>query len=167
MTPFRLGHDEFQHELPWLLMRNGPVTKYWQCDVFEQDIEEMLARHFDVRRFDCAQWHSEDDMHAALKVGLVLPAYTGSGFDAFADSLTDIEVPQATGVLVALDNFSEAHRGDLLLKVLASASRWWLLIGRVFCVVLRTDDPRYEGPRVGGARPMWNGREWLDAKRGL
>jgi hypothetical protein len=65
--------------------------------------------------------------------------------------LTDIGVPETSGVLVALDNFSEAHRGDVLLSVLAAASWWWLLFGRVFCVVLRTDDNQYVGPLVGGA----------------
>jgi RNAse (barnase) inhibitor barstar len=127
----------------------------------------MRAHGYRVTRFDCARWRSEEDLHAALKEGLELPAYTGSGFDALADSLTDIEVPEGSGVLVALDNFSDAHGGDVLLEVLASASWWWLLFGRVFCVVLRTDDPQYEGPVVGGAPPRWNGREWLDAHRGL
>lgn len=99
MAPFRLGHDELQHELPWLLMRNGPVTKYWRRDVFEQDLDGMLARGYRVRRFDCSRWRSEDDLHSTLKAGLELPAYTGSGFDALADSLTDIEVPEESGVL--------------------------------------------------------------------
>lgn len=118
-----------------------------------------------VRRFDCSLWRSEDHLHATVKTGLELPSYTGSGFDALADSLTEIEVPEATGMFVALDNFSEAHRGDVLLDVLASASRWWLLFGRVFCVALRTDDSHYAGPVLTGAPPTWNGREWLDSHR--
>ena len=60
MAPFRLGHDEYQHELPWRLMLNGPVTKYWRRDGFEEDIAEMQQRGFRVARFDCGSWSDED-----------------------------------------------------------------------------------------------------------
>lgn len=167
MAPFRLHHDELRHELPWLLMRNGPVTKYWRREIFEEDVGAMQAHGYIVRRFDCAVWSSESAMHTALKSGLDLPGYTGGNFDALSDSITEIDVPEHSGVLVALDNFSEAHRGDVLLEVLTSASRWWLLFGRVFCTILRTDNPRYEGRAIGGVSPSWNGREWLNGHRGL
>ena len=60
--------------------------------------------------------------------------------------------------MVALDNVTDAPRADVLLDVLAGASRWWLLFGRIFGVLARTDDPIYAPPRVGGMRPAWNGR---------
>lgn len=37
-----------------------------------------------------------------------MPDYTGLGFDALNDSLSEIDVPEDTGLMVALDNFSEA-----------------------------------------------------------
>jgi hypothetical protein len=101
-----------------------------------------------------------------LKAGLRLPAHTGLNFDALADSLTDIDVPRDSGLMVALDNFTEANRGDVLLDVLARGSRWWLLFGRIFGVLVRTDDATYDGPVVGGTPLNWNGREWLNADRG-
>jgi RNAse (barnase) inhibitor barstar len=121
--------------------------------VFDRDLDEMESLGYRVRRFDCSLWSSEEDLHVALKKGLQLPEHTGSGFDALADSLTDIVVPDESGVLVAVDNLSEAHRADVLLGVLAVSSRWWPLFGRIFCVALRTDDPKYVGPVIGGRSP--------------
>lgn len=167
MAPFRLAHDELRHELPWRLMQNGPVTKYLCRNVFAADLDELEQRHYLVTRFDCSSWDSEGDLHADLKRGLELPEHTGANYDALEDSLADIDVPDSGGLVIALDNFTEANRSDVLLQVLAHASRWWLLFGRILVVALRTDDARYEGPVVGGTRPRWNGSEWLNADRGL
>lgn len=46
-------------------------------------------------------------------------------------------------MIVALDNMTEAPRADVLFQVLADASRWWLLLGRIFAVLARTDKPDY------------------------
>jgi hypothetical protein len=81
---FRLGHDEYQHELPWLLMRNGPVTKYWRRDEFEEDIAEMASRGFRVAHFDADSWADEDEMYRELRERLGLPASMGMNFDALA-----------------------------------------------------------------------------------
>lgn len=115
--------------------------------------------------FDCRAWPDEFALHEELRVGLGMPDYTGHSFDALNDSLSEIDVPEESGVMVALDNVTDAPRADVLLDVLAGASRWWLLFGRIFGVLARTDDPNYAPPRVGGMRPAWNGREWLDANR--
>ena len=79
-----------------------------------------------------------------------------------------MNVPEAGGLAVVLDNFSGSEeRNAQLLRVLADASRWWLLFGRVFVVLLRTDDAHYEGPRdLGAMLAQWNGQEWLNATRG-
>jgi SAM-dependent methyltransferase len=84
-----------------------------------------------VRRFDCSRWDDEATMFAELKTGLALPAYTGSGFHSLADALSDIDVPDASGVAVALDNFNDASWAGPLLDVLARASSYWLLFGRI------------------------------------
>ena len=166
MAPFRLDHDELRHELPWLLMQNGPVTKYWRRDGFEEDIAEVQTRGFRVVRFDVSSWADEDAMYSELRDSLGLPDYMGMGFDSLADALTDLDVPEEGGVVVALDSFTETARTDTLLEVLARASRWWLLFGRVFAILLRTDDPGYLGPTsLGATQAQWNRREWLTAKR--
>lgn len=166
MAPFRLGHDELQHELPWLLMQNGPVTKYWKRDGFEEDLAEMERYGFRVARFVVDAWRDEDAMYCELRDELGLPEHMGMNFDALADSLQDMDVPQDGGVVIAFDNFTESSRTDTLLKVLAAASRQWLLFGRLLAVVLRTDNPDYRGPESLGAMPsQWNRREWLDANR--
>jgi RNAse (barnase) inhibitor barstar len=165
VAPFRLNHDELRHELAWRLMQNSPVTLYRRHEVFGEDLRELETIGFVVARFDCAEWATEDALHAALKRGLRLRDYTGANFDALDDSLADIDVPEHTGLMVALDHVDRSPRSEVLLDVLAGASRWWLLFGRIFGVLARVDDPRYQAPAVGAMRPSWNGREWLDSDR--
>ena len=81
--------------------------------------------------------------------------------------MTDVDIPDASGLVIALDNFTPAHRSEVLLDVLAGAQRHWLLFGRRLVMVLRIDDQRYEGPTIGALKPFWNGREWANANRGL
>lgn len=162
MAPFRLRHDELQHELPWRLMQNGPVTKYWRREYFEEDLAELIGREYWVPRFDCSKWHSEREMHDALRTGLRLPDHTSHNFDALSYSLTDAPVPDRSGLMLALDNFTDANRSDTLLDVLAGASRWWLLFGRILGALLRTDDATYDGGKVGATPLNWNVREQGD-----
>jgi RNAse (barnase) inhibitor barstar len=167
MTPFRLDDDESERGLPWRLMRNGPVTKYWRQEYFEEDIKELEQRRFRVVPFNCREWPDEATMHEALRVALGLPENTGRNFDALADSLSEIDVPEDGGLVVALDNFEESERNNRLFQVFADASRWWLLFGRTLAVIIRTDDPAYRGrDTLGATPPQWNGREWLDSNRG-
>jgi hypothetical protein len=64
------------------------------------------------------------------------------------------------------DNFTATDINEVLLDVLAAASRRWLLFGRLLVVLLRTDDAEYEGPAILGAvAACWNGREWPAANR--
>ena len=134
MAPFRPNRDEYEHDLPWRLMQNGPVTLYWRREYFAEDIGAPRERGFVVPLFDCRAWPDEFALHEELRVGLGMPDYTGHSFDALNDSLSEIDVPED-------------------------------LFGRIFGVLARTDDPNYAPPRVGGMRPAWNGREWLDANR--
>lgn len=167
MTPFRLGHDEYQHELPWRLMQNGSVTIYWRPEVLDTDVAELGRHGFVARRFDCSSWESDSAMLADLCSGLALPYETLANFDALDDSLTDMDVPEAGGLAIVLDNFDGgSERNEVLIHVLAEASRWWLLFGRLVVVLLRTDDVRYEGPRdLGATCAWWNPREFTPADR--
>jgi RNAse (barnase) inhibitor barstar len=165
MAPFRLGHDELQHSLPWMLMQNGPVTKYWRREHFNEDIGELTRLEFQVISFDTSAWMHSDAMYESLITKLGMPGYTGHNFDALDDSLTDIEVPEMGGMVVALDNFGASPDNETLLDVLARASRYWLLFGRIFMTLLRTDDASYQGPGLAATAPSWNRREWLTDKR--
>jgi hypothetical protein len=167
MSPFRLGHDEYQHELPWRLMGNG-VTMYWRREYLDEDLAELAEHGFEVRRFDCSAWADDAQMHRELKAAVPLPAYTGAGWDSLADSLTDIDVPDDGGLAVVLDEYDGTReRDETLLDLLVGATRWWLLFGRLLPVLLRTDDVHYRTPAdLGALTGVWNGREWLDANRG-
>jgi len=166
MAPFRAGHDELEHDLPWRLMQNSPVTLYRRREYFDQDISELLSRGWRVPHFDCASWRSDPEMHEELRVVLELPDYTGQNFDALADSLEEMAVAEERGVMIALDNLTDCAQTQTLLDVLAGASRRWLLFGRIFGALVRTDDPSYRGPAIGAMRPEWNDREQLLRSRG-
>ena len=160
VAPFdmdRLTNDEGEHDLPFRLMMNSPVTLYTRTELFESDVRDLEGRGYVVPYFDCCAWTTEEQMHDALRIGLGMPDYTGRNFDALNDSLTEVAVPEVTGLMVALDNISDAPRADVLLDVLAGASRWWLLFGRVFGVLARTDDAGYSPPRIGSMEPN---RRW-------
>jgi hypothetical protein len=80
-----------------------------------------------------------------------------------------MEVPESGGFAIVLDDFNGSlQRDDDLIHVLAEASRWLLLFGRLVVILLGTDDVRYEGPRdLGATRAWWNPREYTPADRGL
>jgi hypothetical protein len=44
MAPFRLGHDGYQHELPWAIDANGPVTMYCRRVFLDEDVAELGLR---------------------------------------------------------------------------------------------------------------------------
>lgn len=77
-------------------------------EYFDEDMRELREVGYVVPYFDCASWKTEDDLHDALRVGLGMPDYTGHNFGALADSLADIKVPEASGMMVALDNLGHA-----------------------------------------------------------
>ena len=105
-------------------------------------------------------------MYVELRDELGNQDYTGMNFDALADSLTDMVVPEEGGVVIALDNFTESRRTDTLLDVLARASRWWLLSGGFLPSSCGRTDPGYRGPdSLGAGQPLWNRREWQDSTR--
>lgn len=128
MAPFRPNRDEYEHDLPWRLMQNGPVTLYWRREYFAEDIGALRERGFVVPLFDCRAWPDEFALHEELRVGLGMPDYTGHSFDALNDSLSEIDVPEESGVMVALDNVTDAPRADVLLDV------WRARHGGGFCL---------------------------------
>jgi hypothetical protein len=51
MAPFRPNRDEYEHDLPWRLMQNGPVTLYRRREYFAEDISALRERGFVVPSF--------------------------------------------------------------------------------------------------------------------
>jgi hypothetical protein len=148
-------------------MQNGPVTKYWRREYFTEDLSELSSLGVRIAHFDVRSWGDDvSKMRDVLRDELGMPSYTGDNFDAIADSLTDIDVPDDGGLVIGLDNFTASDTNEVLLDVLAAASRRWLLFGRLLVVLLRTDNGQYEGPTsLGATAAGWNGREWLTANR--
>ena len=168
MASFRLNHDELQHELEWRLLQPGPVTMYVRPEYLEEDVAELSAKGYRIHRLRCSQWKSASAMWQKLREELGLE-HTPSNYDALDDLLEDMDVPDVGGTVIVLDNYQAyqalGHRPDVLLDVLARASRQWLLFGRRLIVLLRTDNPDFVPPVVGATTPEWNGREWFTAAR--
>jgi hypothetical protein len=56
---------------------------------------------------------------------------------------------------------------EVILDILACASRFLLLTGRRLLLIIQSDDPRITFDKLGSVRAAWNPREWLDKNRGL
>lgn len=54
---------------------------------------------------------------------------------------------------------------EVVLDVMAGACRFFLLNGKRFMVLVQTENPDIQIGSLGGRSPVWNRREWLNAKR--
>jgi hypothetical protein len=123
---------------------------------------------------------SSEEMHADFQRTLTFPAYYGKNLHALNDSLGDLAVPDEGGFALALVQFDKYTKGpgtaaipsgctqaEIVLEVLARASRRFLLSGRRFLTLVQTDDARIRFDNLGCVSAIWNRREWLNKNRGL
>jgi hypothetical protein len=72
-------------------------------------------------------------------------------------------------VIHHFDHFvrTDQQTAEGFLEVWTSAGMAGALIGNRLLCLIQSDDPRLELPRSRPAVVPWNGREWLDASRGI
>jgi RNAse (barnase) inhibitor barstar len=106
-------------------------------------------------------------MHHEFKREFGFPDQYVENLYSLADRLSDVDIPDESGTVVALEHFDNVTaEPEILLDVLARCSRNWMLFGRRFIVLVQTSDPDYRGPLDLAATPaQWNGREWMTASR--
>ena len=172
--------DKHGNRLDWKILRDGSITLYWRRELFDEDLDWFRQQHYQVFSFDCERWASTEEMHADFQRTLSFPAYYGRNLDAFNDCLGDLPVPDTGGMAVALTRFDAYAKGpgatpiasgrpeaEIVLDLLARASRHFLLTGRRFVTLVQTDDPRTRFDSLGCVSAHWNQREWLNKNRGL
>ncbi len=166
------AEEEKQETRDWAVLLNGGISMYWRRDYLNEDLEWFRHQNYQIYSFNCAEW-TLGNMHADFQRTLGFPSYYGHNFDALNDCLEhDVSVPDRGGALIALnrfDNFSKGMRpeAEIVLDLLARASRRYLLTGRRFLTLIQSDDPAIYFDRLGGVVPTWNWREWLNKDRGL
>jgi hypothetical protein len=172
--------DKHENRLDWKILSDGSIALYWQHEVFNENLDWFRQQHYQVISFDCERWASTEEMHADLHRKLSLPAYYGRNLDALNDCLGDLSVPDSGGMALALTRFDAYAKGsgatltasgrpeaEIVLDLLARASRHFLLTGRRFVTLVQTDDPRNRFDTLGCLSAHWNHREWLNKNRGL
>jgi hypothetical protein len=172
--------DISENRLDWKILRDGGISLYWRREFLEQDIVWFSQQSYQVFRFDCGLWVSREEMHTDFLRTLNFPAYYGRNLDALSDCLGDLPVPSTSGTALALIRFDAylkgagAHRvaagrreAEMVLDVLAEASRRFLLTAKRFLVLVQTDDTRIQIDNLGCISAQWNWREWQNKNRGL
>jgi hypothetical protein len=179
MSVFSGDPSEWQR-LDWQLLQNGAVALYFSPDVLSEDLLWLRGHGYEVHEFDCERWTSEEHVHKDFKQVLKFPDYYGSNFDALSDCFSDLPVPSEGGgalVFHRYDSYAKSAgaarvdsgetRAEIILDIIAKASRFFLLTGIRLVALVQSDDPRIEFKRIGCTSALWNPREWLDKKRGL
>ncbi len=165
--------------LDWVILRDGGIALYWRREYLDQDLEWFRQQNYQIYSFNCEKWVS-GGMHADFERTLSFPSYYGSNFDAFHDCLEDLSVPEKGGTVVVLNRFDAFHKGrgpalppygrteaEIVLDILARASRYFLLTSRRFLTLVQSDDPSIQFDRLGDVAAFWNWREWMNENRGL
>jgi len=179
VTPFT-EQDKYANPLDWTILRDGGLALYWRREFFDEDVNWFQQQKYRILLFDCALWHSNDEMHTDLRGKLGFPDYYGMNFDALLDEMEDLEVSETGGVTLGLAHFDAYAKGpgaapprsgrpsaEILLDVLARASRYFLLTGQRMVTLIQTDDPRSHFDSLGCVCARWNWREFLNKDRGI
>ena len=171
MAPFTQDPEEWQR-LDWLLLQNSAVALYYRRSVLEGDISWFAGNAYKVVTLDAGELTAADDLIVELGKAFSFPDYYGKNLAAFNDCLSDVEVPDAGGLVLAIHRFDHVARLDrgfaqIVLHICADNSRLFLLTGRRFLVLIQSDDARLTFEPVGRTAAAWNPQEWLDANRGL
>ncbi len=169
MAPFE--RDQIDR-IDWPLFQNGPVTMYWQVTVLDRELERLRQVGYRVLSCSCHPWGTTADALCSLADVLQIPGFEGANLNALSDSLTDLPIPVDAGVVLALRGYDKFVAADpevayALLDILADASRFMMLFGERFAILVQSDDPALSIERVGAVGVHWNRREWANSSRGV
>ncbi len=177
------NNREDKKRLDWAILRDGgSLALYWRPEYLAEDMQWLANHNYDIYEFDCAGWTSEDEMYGDIGRKLHFPEWwgpnCGHNMDGLDDLLPDLPIREDGGAALVLNKFNVyaagsgsamMHSGrteaEVLLDVIAGASRYFLLLGRRLVTLVQTDDPQIRLGKFGGISPNWNHREWLIKNR--
>ena len=171
MSTFIDEPEEWQR-LDWMLLQNSPITLYYERSILAEDVNWFSAHKYKIATLASTHWKSPQEALAAIGTALDFPDYFGGNFNALNDCLSDVAIPQEGGLVLVLQEFQAfseyfPSEAQVLLDILASNARQFLLTGQRFLALVHSTNPRQEFNPVGATPVMWNPREWLNSKRGL
>lgn len=121
-------------------------------------------------------------MNSDFQRVLALPRWYGKNLDALVDCLCseDVSVPDEGGGALVLSRFDAYASGsgaarlptgkaeaEVVLAVLAKASRYFLLTGRRFLTLVQSDNPNIHFEGLDSVATIWNRREFINESRGV
>jgi len=176
--PFFNNTPNDWQRLDWQILRDGGIHLYWRREYLVEDTKWFANHDYDVFELACETWESQDDMFTDLARVLRLPDYFGRNFDALDECIADLPLTENRGAVIVLTRFDAYAAGagsapmmrlkneaEVVLDIIASASRFHLLNGNRLLALVQTDDPELRFGALGGNCPQWNRREWLNANR--
>ncbi len=160
-----------EQPLDWRLLERGAIALYYRTSVLSGDVAWFRQQGYVVRELDAGGWTTSDAFHADVQRALAFPDYYGRNLASWIECLSEVEVPDAGGLVMVLrryDAFAKAQPqlAQTILDSIESTSRRFLLTGRRLLALVQSDDPRIRFERVGALPVTWNPREWSDADRG-
>jgi hypothetical protein len=168
--------DDPVDEEAYRLVMNGPVTLFHAPEVLAERVTWLSTHAYDVVEIDAGVARSTLELLDHLASALHFPGYFGQNLDALNDCLRDVSDhdygfdPAAAGSVLVLhgyDAFARCEPRDAWTVLDIVARRWQeaALVGHRMMCLVQSDDPDLALEPVGATPVMWNGVEWLTARR--
>jgi barstar (barnase inhibitor) len=164
--------------LDWQILRDGGIQLYWRREYLVEETRWLAEHDYDLYEFACETWLSPDAMFSDFGRVLRLPDWWGRNLDSLDECIADLPLSGSRGAAMILANFdtyaagsgsalmhSDRTEAEVILDIIARASRFHLLNGNRLIALVQTNDPKLRVGTVGGMIPIWNRREWLEANR--
>jgi len=143
---------------------------YHRLDLLSCDVQWLVDNHYLVYMLSATDWHNKDMALRAIYEALNLRRWPDYNLDGFNDDLSDLVIPDESGVVVVLQRFDafavkQSQAAQALLDIFADNARTFMLFGKRLIILIQTDDPHLKFDPVGAISPDWNRGEWLHARR--
>lgn len=162
------SYDE-DESFDWLMMRRGPIQKYFSPEVLKKNIDELERMRYQIIDISVSNW-TNDNAHKRIREAFNFPDYYGENRAAFRDCLDDKFDRKQNGLVIVLRHFDNLYLRDKsfsddLLDDIVKVTWTWLLAGKKLITMVQSEDPDFEIDKVGGFEPLWNGNEWANSAR--
>ncbi|WP_444996277.1 barstar family protein [Aliikangiella sp. IMCC44359] len=152
-------------ELDVKTLHYGPVSKYFNKNLWIEHLEWYRANGYKVYSFNAEQWYTIDDVFSDIHEIFSFPGYFGRNWGAVDDCITDIDTGENGKVLVSIENFDiwygeDANNAHIFLEVLATRTYRSLVHGRKFVNIIHSNNPKLNVRDVGAHSVYWNWAEW-------
>jgi len=151
------------------ILKDGPICKYYKNSILDKDVSWFIDNRFDVYDMNVKDWNKKN-FHKHLKEKFNFPDYYGENLDAFEDCLSEMYNTRYKGLVIVFrqyDEFLNRERksAEIILDIIATESRVWLLNGQKLIGLIQSNEPNLELPKIGGIEPGWNSEEWMNNTR--